>query len=76
MITFCLMRTFDEIIELAAQQYKDGAVVYDKKFNEVFRFSFQSDAQVVVEWPNMFRLATEYEAKLLHDGGESYVKLD
>lgn len=70
------MRTLDEIRRLAAQQYKEGVAVYDKKFNEVFSFSFQSDAQVVVEWPSMFRLATEQEAKLLRDSGESYVELD
>jgi hypothetical protein len=70
------MRTFNEIRKEAAQKYKEGMAVVDLKFNEVFRFSFQTDAQVVVEWPNMFRPANEREAIILEESGESSVSLD
>lgn len=69
------MRTFDEVAKMAAEKYTEGCAVFDRKYNEVFRFSFQTDAQVVVEWPDMFRHATEKEGKLLQDSGKNYVVL-
>ncbi len=70
------MRTQSEIRKLAAEKYKEGMAVYDLKFNEVFSFSFQTDAQVVVEWPDMFRPASEEEERILKESGNSFVVLD
>lgn len=69
------MRTQEEVYKLAAKKYKEGSAVVDLKFREVFRFSQSTDAQVVVEWPNQFRSATEEEAKLLDQSGNSSVPL-
>jgi len=69
------MRTFDEVAKMAAEKYTEGCAVFDRKYNEVFRFSFQTDAQVVVEWPDMFRRATEQEAAMLEKSGMSHVSL-
>lgn len=69
------MRTIEDVQREASRKYPEGCAIVDLKYNEVFRFNRHCDAQVIMEWPSKFRIATEEEAEILGKSGKSYVSL-